>query len=351
MKHLLSDFTERFLRDLKAGFGTRNNPEVLYFYTYIRSIAPRLPRISQRAAIRPKALLIPATNGGTISVLVAVLLIEHEWHVTIRVPSGGFDGVTQVMFDQLLSVAGAADSQVFRLVDDKDLNSDRRHSWRRVFAWGSDQTEAVIKKRFGLNSRDLLFFGSKASVHLANEETINAQTSKQAQLYLESTVRDILTFDQTACTATKCIVWSGSFEGLQGFLGRLDCCASQYSARRTQEINSLRQQQLVSLLRLCRLYGCRRILGPSKTGFRTLMFAQVNGSHVSVLDLDRLEGGTVAVVLVDDLPSANQFIEQLGTSSFVVGSEKNSDALVGHANDLRLVWDGIDLLDSVKIVV
>lgn len=351
MNHLLSDFTERFLRDLKAGFGTRNNPEILYFYTYIRSIAPHIMRVPQRASDRPQALLIPATNGGTISVLVAVLLIEHGWRVTVRIPSGGFEGVTQVMFGQLLGVPIEVDGHVFRLVHDQDLNDDRRHIWRKVFAWGSDHTEAAIKKRFGLNSCDLLFFGSKASIHLVEEKTVVAQTFKQSQRYLDWTVRDILTFDQTACTATKCIVWIGNLEGLQGFLERLDCCASQNRVRRTQEINSLRQQQLVSLLRLCRLNGCGRILGPSKTGFRTLMFAQLTVGDVSVSDLDRLEGGTVAVVLVDDLPGANQFIEQLGTSAFVVGSEENSDATVGQANDLRLVWDGIDLLDSVKIVV
>lgn len=77
--------------------------------------------------------------------------------------------------------------------------------------WGSDKTVEAFKRMLN-QPRDLLTFPHRFSIALVDGERYSSLPKRRASYFRDQLVRDVIAFNQMACTSPKCMVFVGGIE-------------------------------------------------------------------------------------------------------------------------------------------
>lgn len=335
----------------------RVDPEIWYFGNFLKTNGHKFDGDS-RLGLNKRVLFIPATNGGTISILFLVAAMEHGLDCYLRQPRRGLDAVTERLLNIVVDFYSSTKRRVSIISDDEI------HSLPPVnltFAWGSDSTRIQVLKTAKSLGSELVFFGSRISASVLCLNTFERMGEPSRSLGALST--DILTFDQCACTSVKFLTLIGNYDQSEKFLNQVNEYAGGkqlYSAQRLQ-----RRWSVVDLKGLndCFNSGSVRDLDLMKatntvpTGPITWIVVQ---AHLLDRCFDRFHLSRFGNVYVSVVPAPNndvisldarlhfQTVSCLVPDGVKINAKYSRLVQLGLSNSLSWIWEGYDLTKMLK---
>ncbi len=295
------------------------NTDIQYMYTALLSVL-----LGNRIAVR-----LSSKQSGIQGELFNVLaqLLSQERYVHLR---------ERMLF--------------FRCDHDAEIITSLSTLCNLRMLWGSNESIAAIRQTMPASSAKDIAFGHRTSLSLVNAESL--LDDGQLAQFVDAWLRDVLTFEQQACSSPKALVWVGGRQSIESARSRLYDAIERATETAPSNTFALHQTTVAQALTMT--------ISGSLSSAGSIQFLQSSSSNASVLKhLTHHTGGGVMVelayeeldVVADCLPRCQTltyfgFERESLCDAFGLAGLSRFDRIepVGSALEFHYIWDGYNFL-------
>ena len=223
--------------------------------------------------------------------------------------------------------------------------------------WGGDQTIAELKSYSTLPNCIDLAFPDKYSISIFNSDFISNTSLENIKKLSQDFLKDLMTFDQNACSSPKLIMWVGSISSIE--LAKIKFLSSLDSEINEEKVDwGYASQRAIQAMKI-RITGdySLKMIGSGIINF----FKKVNEN--AAIDFNLFKFGNVLECNLESLNDIASFgSEKLQTCTYAGFDGEDIDKVrtnyhlfgfdrivpVGKALEMSEIWDGIDFFETLS---